>query len=143
MAMNQLLLLLLLLQRHLYAVESAIGVNWGMLSSHRIPPSIVVDLMRENRIAKVKLFDSDPGILRALVGSGIEVMVGIPNEMLSTLASSQAASDVWVAQNVSRYLVKGGVDIRYIAVGNEPSSRAMRVNSSPTSSPLCSTSNSR
>ncbi|OAY76138.1 Glucan endo-1,3-beta-glucosidase 6 [Ananas comosus] len=112
MAMNPLLLLLLLLllQRHLYAVESAIGVNWGMLSSHRIPPSIVVDLMRENRIAKVKLFDSDPGILRALVGSGIEVMVGIPNEMLSTLASSQAASDVWVAQNVSRY----------IAVGNEP-----------------------
>nr|CAD1839357.1 unnamed protein product [Ananas comosus var. bracteatus] len=115
-----LFLLLLLLQRHLYAVESAIGVNWGMLSSHRIPPSIVVDLMRENRIAKVKLFDSDPGILRALVGSGIEVMVGIPNEMLSTLASSQAASDVWVAQNVSRYLVKGGVNIRYIAVGNEP-----------------------
>ncbi|PKA66154.1 Glucan endo-1,3-beta-glucosidase 5 [Apostasia shenzhenica] len=102
--------------------EAAIGVNWGTLSTHRLSPSIVVDLLKENRIGKVKLFDTDPAVLRALMGSGIEVMVGIPNEMLGFLSSSPAAADSWVSQNVSRYVVKGGANIRYlyIAVGNEP-----------------------
>ncbi|KAK4588713.1 hypothetical protein RGQ29_019645 [Quercus rubra] len=54
------------------------------------------------------------------MGSGIQVMVGISNDMLATLSSSTMASDLWVRQNVSRYIVKGGVDIRYVAVGNEP-----------------------
>ncbi|CAA6661554.1 unnamed protein product [Spirodela intermedia] len=40
--------------------------------------------------------------------------------MLAALGSSPAAADSWVAHNVSRYTVKGGVDIRYVAVGNEP-----------------------
>ncbi|KAJ3693207.1 hypothetical protein LUZ60_008687 [Juncus effusus] len=115
------LIFLFLLQRsHLLVVQSAIGVNWGTVSSHKISPRVAVDLLRENKISKVKLFDSDPTILRALMGSGIQVMVGIPNELLSSVASSVSASDAFVAQNISRFLVKGGTDIRYIAVGNEP-----------------------
>ncbi|OUZ99253.1 Glycoside hydrolase [Macleaya cordata] len=112
--------LILVILRSSLRVESAIGVNWGTVSLHRLSPSIVVDLMKDNKIQKVKLFDSDPVVLRALVGSGIEVMVGIPNEMLALLSSSPVASDMWVRQNISAYMVKGGVDIRYIAVGNEP-----------------------
>ncbi|GMY36576.1 glucan endo-1,3-beta-glucosidase 5 isoform X1 [Fagus crenata] len=100
--------------------ESAIGVNWGTLSFHKLKPSIVVDLLKENKVQKVKLFDADPDSLKALMGSGIQVMVGISNDMLATLSSSTLASDLWVRQNVSRYMVKGGVDIRYVAVGNEP-----------------------
>ncbi|KAK3132448.1 hypothetical protein QOZ80_6AG0521730 [Eleusine coracana subsp. coracana] len=100
--------------------DAALGVNWGTMSAHRAPPSVVVDLMRANRIGKVKLFDADPNVLRALAGSGIQVMVGVTNGELSTLAGSAAAADAWVAQNVSRYVGRGGVDIRYIAVGNEP-----------------------
>ena len=46
------------------------------------------------------------------MGSGIQVMVGIPNEMFASLSSSTAVSDLWVRQNISSYLVKGGVDIR-------------------------------
>lgn len=94
-------------------VESAIGVNWGTVSFHRLKPSTVVDLLQENKIQKVKLFDADSGSLRALRGSGIQVMVGIPNEMLTLLSSSAAASDLWVRQNISAYMGKGGVDIRY------------------------------
>jgi hypothetical protein len=92
--------------------ESAIGVNWGTISFHRLKPSTVVDLLKDNKIKRVKLFDADPGSLTALMGSGIEVMVGIPNEMLAALSSSTDASDLWVRQNVSRYVVKGGADIR-------------------------------
>lgn len=101
-------------------VEAGIGVNWGTLSSHRLAPPNVVDLLRHNKIQKVKLFDADSTLLRALIGSGIEVMIGISNDMLPLLSSSSVAADLWVSQNVSRYLVKGGVNIKYVAVGNEP-----------------------
>lgn len=104
----------------LRGAESAIGVNWGILSFHKLKPSIVVHLLKDNKISKVKLFDADPDCIQALMGSGIQVMLGIPNEMLPLFSSSTDASDLWVRRNVSRYVVKNGVDIRYIAVGNEP-----------------------
>ncbi|XP_030550701.1 glucan endo-1,3-beta-glucosidase 5-like [Rhodamnia argentea] len=112
--------LFLVLSPSLPATESAIGVNWGTISFHRLRPSAVVDLLQQNKVQKVKLFDADPGSLRALEGSGIEVMLGIPNEMLAVLGSSSVASDLWVRQNVSSFVGKGGVAIRYVAVGNEP-----------------------
>lgn len=96
--------------------ESAIGVNWGTVSFRKLKPSTVVDLLKDNNIEKVKLFDADPEVLGALMGSGIQVMVGIPNEMLAAISSSTAVSDLWVRQNVSRYLVKGGVDIRFLSL---------------------------
>ncbi|KAK9095721.1 hypothetical protein Sjap_021218 [Stephania japonica] len=103
-------------------VESGIGVNWGTVASHRLSPATVVDLLKDNNIQKVKLFDADPSSLEALMGTGIQVMVGIPNEMLSLLASSPATADMWVRQNLSRYIMakSGAADIRYVAVGNEP-----------------------
>ncbi|CAL0301076.1 unnamed protein product [Lupinus luteus] len=102
------------------AVESGIGVNWGTISFHRLKPTTVVDLLRENKIQKVKLFEADSDVLKALMGTGIQVMVGIPNEMLPLLSSSPSAADFWVHQNVSSYMGKAGADIRYVAVGNEP-----------------------
>ncbi|EEF37353.1 glucan endo-1,3-beta-glucosidase 5 [Ricinus communis] len=112
--------LIIVLLDYTIGAESGIGVNWGTVSFRKLKPSTVVDLLKDNNIQKVKLFDTDPDVMKALVGSGIQVMVGIPNEMLASLSSSTAVSDMWVRQNISTYLVKGGVDIRYIAVGNEP-----------------------
>lgn len=81
-----------------------IGANWGTQSSHRLPPSTVVRMLRENGIQKVKLFDADYDTLKALANSGIEVMVGIPNDMLATLASSRKAAETWVSKNVTVHL---------------------------------------
>ncbi|KAL0338825.1 UNVERIFIED_CONTAM: Glucan endo-1,3-beta-glucosidase 5 [Sesamum angustifolium] len=97
-----------------------LGCNWGTQASHPLPPDIVVKLMKDNRFNKVKLFEADPGAMRALGRSGIQVMVGIPNDMLAGIASSVRVAEEWVAQNVSYYLSRQGVDIRYVAVGNEP-----------------------
>ncbi|KAF1885593.1 hypothetical protein Lal_00039426 [Lupinus albus] len=46
-------------------------------------------------------------------------MVGIPNDMLYTLSNSVQAAEKWVSKNISSHVSSGGVDIRYIAVGNE------------------------
>lgn len=89
-----------------------IGVNWGTQSTHPLPPATVVKLLKDNGIQKVKLFDADSVVLKALGKSGIEVMVGIPNDMLYNLASSIQIAENWVAKNLSSYISSGSVDIR-------------------------------
>lgn len=98
---------------------AGMGVNWGTQLSHPLPASTVVRLLKDNGFDRVKLFDAEDGILGALKGSGIQVMVGIPNDMLSDLAGSTKAAERWVAANVSKH-INDGVDIRLVAVGNEP-----------------------
>ncbi|WVZ94491.1 hypothetical protein U9M48_040378 [Paspalum notatum var. saurae] len=116
-----LLLLALALALALCAARPAraIGVNWGTQLSHPLPASTVVRLLQDNGFDKVKLFDAEDKILGALKGSGIQVMVGIPNDMLADLAAGGKVAEDWVAKNVSGH-VHDGVDIRYVAVGNEP-----------------------
>ncbi|KNA06510.1 hypothetical protein SOVF_180440 [Spinacia oleracea] len=59
--------------------------------------------------------------MNALKGSGIDVMVGIPNGMLSLLSSSPKAARSWVRHNLTSYVsAKTPTNIRYVAVGNEP-----------------------
>ncbi|KAJ8758571.1 hypothetical protein K2173_000292 [Erythroxylum novogranatense] len=104
----------------LVALVNGIGVNWGTQATHPLPASTVVRMLKDNGFQKVKLFDADSSSLKALGNSGIQVMVGIPNDMLATLASSVEAAEKWVSQNVSTHVSSNGVDIRYVAVGNEP-----------------------
>lgn len=101
----------------LLGLSVSIGVeglacNWGLQSTHPLNPTVVVKLLKDNGFNKVKLFEADPGALKALGRSGIQVMVGIPNDMLAPIASSVSTASAWVQQNVSRYISSNGVDIR-------------------------------
>ncbi|KAH7661549.1 Glycoside hydrolase family 17 protein [Dioscorea alata] len=96
-----------------------LGVNWGTMAVRQLPPKTVVQMLQDNGIKKVKLFDADFNTMSALVGTDIEVMVAIPNDMLATMTDYDAAKD-WVKRNVTRYNWDGGVKIKYVAVGNEP-----------------------
>ncbi|KAJ6433230.1 hypothetical protein OIU84_017021 [Salix udensis] len=97
-----------------------IGANWGTQATHPLPPETVVKLLKENGIQKVKLFDADYDTLKVLGKTGIEVMVGIPNDLLASLAGSMKAAEKWVSKNVSTHVTNNNVNIRYVAVGNEP-----------------------
>ncbi|KAE9449873.1 hypothetical protein C3L33_18231, partial [Rhododendron williamsianum] len=102
-------------------VAEAIGVNWGnTLSSHNLLPSVVVQLLKDNGIDKVKLFDSDPWIVKAFAGAGIEVMLGIPNSDLKRLSDDYGQAQDWVKHNLTKHLYQGGVVVKFVAVGNEP-----------------------
>ena len=79
-----------------------VGVNWGSQLTHPLTPSSVVKMLKDNGIMKVKLFDADPWPVGALLDSGIEVMLGIPNDMLETMTSYGNAED-WVKENVTAY----------------------------------------
>ncbi|OAY65559.1 Glucan endo-1,3-beta-glucosidase 9, partial [Ananas comosus] len=101
-------------------------------------PKVVTGLLRPNGVVRVKLADADPAALASLVGSGIGVAVGIPNQMLRDLGASKKAAASWVHDNVTRYLsdrdpahasrideLMGNYAIllwepKYVAVGDEP-----------------------
>ncbi|XP_043711036.1 glucan endo-1,3-beta-glucosidase 8 [Telopea speciosissima] len=102
-------------------VAEGIGVNWGTMMSQPLFPEFVVKMLKDNGIKAVKLFDADPWVVNALAGSGIEVMVAIPNNELERFSSDYDNAKDWVKENVTSHLkAEGGVDIRYVAVGNEP-----------------------
>lgn len=101
------------------SVAEGLGVNWGTQATHKLPPEVVVQLLKDNGIQKVKLFDADQSTMSALAGTGIEVMVAIPNNQLAVMNDYDRAKQ-WVRRNVTRYNFNGGVNIKYVAVGNEP-----------------------
>lgn len=119
-SMAVVLLVLVLSFYSLVHSVSGIGANWGTQATHPLPPDTVVRLLRDNGFQKAKLFDADYDALRALGKSGIEVMVGIPNDMLTSLAGSVKAAEKWVSKNISTHITTNNVNIRYVAVGNEP-----------------------
>lgn len=106
------LLVCILLSEGLSKGVFGLACNWGSRSTHQLPPDIVVRLLKANGFNKVKLFEAEAGPLKALGNSGMQVMVGIPNDLLAPLASSVQVAENWVAQNVSSYISKNGVDIR-------------------------------
>ncbi|EFJ30461.1 hypothetical protein SELMODRAFT_89756 [Selaginella moellendorffii] len=94
------------------------GVNWGNMASHRLPAEVVLRMLSSSNITKLKLFDADSKIVGMFANSDVELMVGIPNEMLDKIANSPRAALDWVKENVTQHLPE--VKIRYVAVGNEP-----------------------
>ncbi|WOL03116.1 glucan endo-1,3-beta-glucosidase 8 [Canna indica] len=102
-----------------WAVEAGLGVNWGTVTTHRLPHDTIKQLLQDNGIKKVKIFDADPASMKALAGTGIEVMIAVPNDMLSAMNDHGVATK-WVKENVTRYHSAGEVNIKYVGVGNEP-----------------------
>lgn len=88
-----------------------LGVNWGTQAIHKLPPNTVVEMLKDNGIQKVKLFDADELTLSAFSGTNIEVMVAIPNGDLVAMLDYKRAQK-WVEKNVTRYNFKGGVNIK-------------------------------
>jgi hypothetical protein len=125
---TKLLLLLLLLDGALLQETrvvvvvgaTSLGVNWGTMSFNPLPNSIVVQMLQANQITQVKLFDANPDVIKSMAGSDLEVMVAASNDELASLAADPAAAVAWVSENVTQYVGGNGVNIKWVAVGNEP-----------------------
>ncbi|XP_042495666.1 glucan endo-1,3-beta-glucosidase 12-like [Macadamia integrifolia] len=109
---------LLLLCIFAFAADAgSFGVNYGRVANNLPSAVSVVQLLKSQGLERVKLYDTDPSVLKALAGSGIKVVVDLPNEKLYIAAKRPSFAYAWVQKNVVAYYP--ATQIHAIAVGNE------------------------
>lgn len=93
-------------------------MSFGRAGGSLPSPSVIVHLLKSHGISKVRLFVPIPGVLSALKGTGIQIMVGVPNEKIIHLSMGgvDAALD-WLKANILKFV--DPKQVCYLAVGNE------------------------
>ncbi|TVU38719.1 hypothetical protein EJB05_12103, partial [Eragrostis curvula] len=99
------------------ADASEVGVNYGMKANDLLDPEAAVQLLLDNGITTVRIYDTNATVLNALANTDIKVLVMMPNENIPGAARSRSYALAWVRNNVAAYLPD--TDIRGLAVGNE------------------------
>ncbi|KAK3407591.1 hypothetical protein EUGRSUZ_J00013 [Eucalyptus grandis] len=117
MAAHRHLLLLTAALLHLLAAASAIGVNYGTLGDNLPPPAQVANFIKSQTIInRVKIFDTNPDILRAFADTGIAMTVTAGNGDIPALTRLAYARQ-WVAINIAPFYPR--TRIVRVLVGNE------------------------
>ncbi|EYU18673.1 hypothetical protein ABFS82_10G158400 [Erythranthe guttata] len=93
--------------------EGSIGMNWGRQSAQRLIPSTVVDLLLQNGIGDARIYTSQPDILEAFAGSGINLTVQII--FINFIKTPQEAHD-WIGQKIDPFF--STTNIRRVFIGN-------------------------
>lgn len=97
--------------------EPFVGVNIGTDVSNMLSPSDLVAFLQLQKITHVRLYDADQNILKSLANTSIKVIVGVPNNQLLAIGSSNATAFSWIKRNIVSFypstLISG------ISVGDE------------------------
>ncbi|KAG6533177.1 glucan endo-1,3-beta-glucosidase 1-like [Zingiber officinale] len=94
-----------------------VGVNIGTDLSNLLSPADIAAFLKAQQIQHVRLYDADSGILSALAGAGVSVALGVPNDQLIALGSSNASAAAWVARHILPF--DPDTPISAVAVGDE------------------------
>ncbi|XP_073153543.1 glucan endo-1,3-beta-glucosidase, basic isoform-like [Henckelia pumila] len=96
--------------------DAQTGACYGILGNNLPSPPEVVSLCHQHGIRAVRIYNPNQSILQALNGSGISVMIGIPNENILLIGKSPPKAQAWVQYNIRRF---PGINFKYVVVGNE------------------------
>ncbi|XWS48598.1 hypothetical protein CRYUN_Cryun13aG0090300 [Craigia yunnanensis] len=106
-------------------VEGTIGVSYGSVANNLPPPAQVAHFLIESTVInRVRLFDTNPDILKAFSHTGIAVTVTVPNDQIPRLTKPNFAQQ-WVEDNIQPYTP--ATNIVRILVGNEVISTANKL----------------
>ncbi|GFP88038.1 glucan endo-1 3-beta-glucosidase [Phtheirospermum japonicum] len=95
-----------------------IGVCYGRVATNLPRPSAVIKLLKSNGISRIRLFNPDPDALTPFYGTGIDLMIGVPNEILPMLGNGSIATSLqWLQSNIFSHVAPH--QVRYLVVGNE------------------------
>lgn len=92
-------------------------MNIGTDASGLLSPEALVSFLQVQKITHVRLYDADPDILKALSRTKIRVIIGVPNNQLLAIGSSNATAASWIGRNVVAYYPQ--TLIIGVAVGDE------------------------
>ncbi|KAF8718472.1 hypothetical protein HU200_025239 [Digitaria exilis] len=95
---------------------SLLGINYGRVGNNLPPPQSVLPLLEALGIGRVRMYDADPTVLRAFARTGVELIVGVPDESLAAVAAPGGAAQ-WLKDNVVPFLPDTKVSV--LTVGNE------------------------
>ncbi|OVA13855.1 Glycoside hydrolase [Macleaya cordata] len=93
------------------------GINYGRIADNIPSPERVVKLLKAAKIKNVRIYDADHSVLKAFRGSGLDLVIGLPNEYLKDMSADADHAMNWVKENVQQFHPE--THIRGIAVGNE------------------------
>ncbi|KAL6854321.1 hypothetical protein ACP4OV_019224 [Aristida adscensionis] len=110
-------LLLLLLPSTPEATSSALlGISYGRVGNNLPPATSVPQILASLGVGRVRLYDADPATVRAFANTGIELVVGVPDECLAAV-STPAGAAAWVRSNIQPALPAAKIAV--LTVGNE------------------------
>ncbi|XP_057508872.1 glucan endo-1,3-beta-glucosidase 11-like [Actinidia eriantha] len=112
-----LLVLSIFFAPNVQAFTGTYGINYGRIADNIPSPDDVAKLLRAEKIKNVRIFDADHSVLKAFSGTGLELVVGLPNGLIKDMSSNPDHALTWVKENVQAFLPE--THIRGIAVGNE------------------------
>ncbi|KAK9123883.1 hypothetical protein Sjap_013485 [Stephania japonica] len=98
-------------------ISSRLGVNYGQLGNNLPTPHRSIQLIQSLNASRVKIYDTNPEILRSISHTNLQISIMLPNELISNVSSNQSFSDHWIRLNVLPFADSAG--IRYLLVGNE------------------------
>ncbi|KAG1359147.1 glucan endo-1,3-beta-glucosidase 11 [Cocos nucifera] len=96
--------------------SAAVGINYGQVADNLPSPEAVIPLLRSLGVGRVKLYDTDPRVLRAFADTGVEFVVGLPDRLVPKVRDPAAALS-WVKANLHPHLPR--TRIAAVTVGNE------------------------
>ncbi|KAL3812882.1 hypothetical protein ACJIZ3_014150 [Penstemon smallii] len=95
-------------------IDAKIGVTWGRISSTQLVPSMVVDLLLQNKVEEARIFNDDDSVIEAFGGSNIGLSIGVSNP--KDVNSSTTAID-FIQDKIAAY---PSTKIRYVVIGSMP-----------------------
>ncbi|XP_071711183.1 glucan endo-1,3-beta-glucosidase 7-like [Rutidosis leptorrhynchoides] len=109
--------LLLLITISTVRSQSYIGVNYGTVADNLPPPSATAKLLQSTSFQKLRLYGSDPVIIKALANTGIGITIGAANGDIPAMASDVNFAKSWITTNVLPFYPASKIIL--INVGNE------------------------
>ncbi|KAL1813138.1 glucan endo-1,3-beta-glucosidase 14 [Daucus carota subsp. sativus] len=98
------------------AFTGTYGINYGRIADNIPTPDKVVTLLRASKIKNVRIYDADHSVLNAFSGTGLELVVGLPNGFVKEMSTNADHALTWVKENVQAF---PKTNIVGIAIGNE------------------------
>ncbi|KAL8503117.1 hypothetical protein ACS0TY_022019 [Phlomoides rotata] len=80
-----------------------VGVCYGRNADDLPTPDKAVQLIQQQNIKYVRIYDSNIQVLKAFANTGIELMVGIPNSDLLAFSQFQSNADTWLKNSILPY----------------------------------------